>query len=253
MQPTSEISKNIEAYATDVYLNQALVQNNRVEDLMDICSLELLLEIAGLVQHPDPILEMGYGTGLMLRELTQRHGLRIDLVEGSAALCEQARRLYGSTGIEVFNSYFETFSGTKKYDHILAMHVLEHVDDPVQVVRQMALALNPGGRVVMLVPNAHSLHRRLAVHMGLQESLHSLSPRDQLVGHQRVFDPGSLHSCATDAGLDVERSFGFGLKTLPYSMMEGWTDELIRACVKVSAEVPAALLGNIGLIACKPA
>ena len=46
MQPTSEISKNIESYVTDVYLNTALVQNNRVEDMMDICSLELLLEMA---------------------------------------------------------------------------------------------------------------------------------------------------------------------------------------------------------------
>ncbi len=220
MQPTSEISKNIESYVTDVYLNTALVQNNRVEDMMDICSLELLLEMAQLVKCPEPILEMGYGTGLMLHELIRRHGLRIDLVEGSSALCEQARRLYGSTGMEVFHSYFETFTCEKKYDNILAMHVLEHVDDPVRVLRQMTLALNPGGRVIVLVPNAHSLHRRLAVHMKLQDSLHTLSP--------------------------------FGLKTLPYSMMEGWSDELIRACVQVSPEVPSALLGNIGLIARKP-
>ena len=86
MQPTSEISKNIESYVTDVYLNTALVQNNRVEDMMDICSLELLLEMAQLVKCPEPILEMGYGTGLMLHELIRRHGLRIDLVEGSSAL-----------------------------------------------------------------------------------------------------------------------------------------------------------------------
>lgn len=252
MQPTSEISKNIESYVTDVYLNTALVQNNRVEDMMDICSLDLLLEMAQLVKCPEPILEMGYGTGLMLHELIRRHGLRIDLVEGSSALCEQARRLYGSTGMEVFHSYFETFTCEKKYDNILAMHVLEHVDDPVRVLRQMTLALNPGGRVIVLVPNAHSLHRRLAVHMKLQDSLHTLSPRDHLVGHQRVFDPSGLHDCAVDAGLAVERDFGFGLKTLPYSMMEGWSDELIRACVQVSPEVPSALLGNIGLIARKP-
>ena len=253
MQPTSTISKNIESYATDVYLNAALVQNNRVEDLMDICSLEQLLELAQLVRHPAPILEMGFGTGLMLRELTKRHGLRIDLVEGSSALCDQARRLYGGGGMEGYHSYFETFRCARTYDHILCMHVLEHVDDPVQVLRQMAMALNPGGRIIMLVPNAQSLHRRLALHMKLQESLYTLSPRDHLVGHQRVFDPQSLKDCAEQAGLAFERSFGFGLKTLPYSMMEGWSDDLIRACVRISAEVPSELLGNIGLIARKAA
>lgn len=73
------------------------------------------------------------------------------------------------------------------------------------------------------------------------------------MGHQRVFDPQSLKDCAEQAGLAFERSFGFGLKTLPYSMMEGWSDDLIRACVRISAEVPSELLGNIGLIARKAA
>lgn len=251
-QPTSTISSNIENYASDIYLNPALVQNNRVEDLMDICALEQLLQIADLTQATHPILEMGYGTGLMLRELTQRHGLHIDLVEGSAALCEEAHRIYGDD-MTVYCSFFEQFTCTKKYDTILAMHVLEHVDNPVQVLRQMSLALNPGGRIVILVPNAHSLHRRLALHMQLQDSLHTLSVRDHLVGHQRVFDPDGLRHCAIQAGLNVETRFGFGLKTLPYSMMEGWSDALLRACVQVSAELPPELLANIGLIVRKPA
>lgn len=62
-QPTSTISSNIESYASDIYLNPALVQNNRVEDLMDICALEQLLQIAKLTHATHPILEMGYGTG----------------------------------------------------------------------------------------------------------------------------------------------------------------------------------------------
>lgn len=250
MKPSSAISANIEAFAQDIYLNTQLTQNNRVEDLMDICSLELLVQLADLQASQGRILEMGYGTGLMLHELTQTHQLPIDLVEGSAALCAEAQARYGS-GMRVYHSYFETFTCEEKYHTILAMHVLEHVDDPVQVLQQMALALQPGGRIIILVPNAQSLHRQLAVDMGLQSDIYALSPRDHLVGHQRVFDPSSLQSAVEQAGLVVQKHFGFGLKTLPYSMMEGWSDDLIRACVRISPSLPSHLLGNIGLIARK--
>lgn len=247
----STITAQIEDFAQNIYLNQALVQNNRVEDLMDICALEQLLQLANLQGHTQPILEMGYGTGLNLRELVERHGLHIDMVEGSEALCAQARALYGER-IGVFCSFFEHFTSKKKYDHILAMHVLEHVDSPVQVLQQMRHALSPHGRIIALVPNALSLHRRLAVHMGLQEQLDTLSERDHLVGHQRVFTPNSLAASFTQAGFVIEQTFGFGIKLLPYSMMADWSDELIRACVQISPDLPAELLGNIGLIAKLP-
>lgn len=249
----SAITAQIETFASDIYLNTALVQNNRVEDIMDICALEQLVDLADLKNTPQPILEMGLGTGLTLNQLVERHHLQIDVVEGSAALCEQARQRYGNK-IGVQQSFFETFHSNKKYHTILALHVLEHVDDPSQVITQMgqeALAL--GGRIIALVPNALSLHRRLAVQMGLQPALDTLSERDHLVGHQRVFTPNSLTQAFEQAGFSIEQTFGFGLKTLPYSMMEGWSDDLIRACVQISTDLPAELLANIGLIARKPA
>ena len=245
---TSAITANIESYAQHIYLNTALVTSNRVEDLMDICALEQLVALADLKNTPQPILEMGLGTGLTLHELVERHQLQIDVVEGSAALCEQARQRYGNK-IGVQQSFFETFYSNKKYHTILALHVLEHVDDPSQVITQMGQALALGGRIIALVPNALSLHRRLAVQMGLQPALDTLSDRDHLVGHQRVFTPSSLAQTFEQAGFNIEKTFGFGLKTLPYSMMESWSDELIRACVQISPELPAELMGNIGLIA----
>jgi len=46
-------------------------------------------------------------------------------------------------------------------------HVLEHVDDPVAVLRLVKSWLKPGGRVLAAVPNARSIHRQAAVIMGL--------------------------------------------------------------------------------------
>ena len=247
-QKPSAITANIESYAQDIYLNTPLVASNRVEDLMDICALEQLVALADLKNTPHPILEMGLGTGLTLHELVERHQLQIDVVEGSAALCEQARLRYGNK-IGVQQSFFETFHSDKKYHAILALHVLEHVDDPVQVLRNMRQALTPNGCLIALVPNALSLHRRLAVQMGLQPALDTLSDRDHLVGHQRVFTPNSLSQAFEQAGFTVEKTFGFGLKTLPYSMMESWSDDLIRACVQISPDLPSEQTANIGLIA----
>lgn len=248
----SKVTTQIESYAHNIYLNPELKNNNKVEDLIDSVSLAEIINILDLKNHRGPILDMGYGTGLMLHELINTHGLQIDLVEGSAALCEQARKEHGNRA-HIYHSFFETFTTTKKYAHILALHVLEHVDHPVQVLQQMMQALTPRGRMIVLVPNAHSLHRRLAVQMELQEHLHSLSPKDHLVGHQRVFDPTTLQACALEAGFEIEQFFGLGLKTLPYSMMESWSDDLIRSCVQISPTLPAELLANIGLVLRKPA
>lgn len=248
----SIVTSQIESYAHDIYLNPELKYNNKIEDLMDVASLAEIINLLDLKNCQGPILDMGYGTGLMLHELINAHGLQVDLIEGSAALCEQAKREHG-TSTHIYHSLFETFTTTKKYAHILALHVLEHVDHPVQVLQQMMQALTPRGHMLVLVPNAHSLHRRLAVQMQLQEHPHSLSPKDHLVGHQRVFDPRTLQACALEAGFEIKQFFGFGLKTLPYSMMESWSNDLIRACVQISPTLPAELLANIGLVLRKPA
>ncbi len=49
MPVPSTITADIELFARDIYLNTDLVANNRVEDQMDIRSLEHLLQVAGLV------------------------------------------------------------------------------------------------------------------------------------------------------------------------------------------------------------
>ena len=248
----SIVTANIDVYAHDIYLNPKIKDGNKVEDKMDAISLIEIIHIFGLKDRQGPILDMGYGTGLMLHELINKHGLQVDLLEGSAVLCEQAKKEHGNNAC-IHHSLFETFTTTKKYAHILALHVLEHVDHPVQVLQQMMHALSPRGRMLVFVPNAHSLHRRLAVQMKLQKQLDSLSPKDHLVGHQRVFTPETLKACALEAGFEIEHFFGLGLKTLPYSMMESWSEDLIRACVQISPTLPAELLANIGLVLRKPA
>ena len=100
---------------------------------------------------------------------------------------------------------------------------------------------------MVVTPNRHSIHRNLAVRMGLQEKLDDLSPRDQLVGHQRVYDLDTLRKELEIAGFRIDDEFGYFLKVLPNSMMMEYPISLLEALNAISSEIPTRLLANIGV------
>lgn len=198
------------------------------------------------IKQSDKVLEMGYGDGLFSAALHQRK-IQFDLLEGAETLVREAQSKYPS--ISVYHDLFETFTPIKKYDVVLATHVLEHVDDPINLLKHIRTWLNPDGKIIVIVPNKESIHRRLAVRMGLQPALDTLGQRDLLVGHQRVYSLGTLQSDLESAGYQVESKTGFFLKTLPNSMMKDYSPELIQALNDISEEIPAEWLANIGILA----
>ena len=197
------------------------------------------------------ILDCGYGTGAIAKRLaTLPPSVSIDIIEGSDLLCGQAKERFGHR-ICVINSFFEFYEPSKKYDVILALHVLEHVDEPVNLLRKFHSWLNPGGVVVAAVPNANSIHRKLAVMLNLQPCLDHLSQRDIAVSHKRVYMPYQLEAEFKQAGFDISETSGYFLKIVPNSMMLNWSPELISALTEISNQIPSELLANIFLVAKK--
>lgn len=237
----------LDAYARRYYLNQDDVADLHVEDLQQEHSADL---IADAVTGCDRVLELGYGVGLMTRALRSR-GVPIEVLEGSPLLAAAARTEHPD--LVVHEGLFESFVPAEPVDAVLALHVVEHVDDPAALLSHLASWLRPGGRLVVVVPNAESLHRRLAVRMGLQPALDSLSPRDHLVGHQRVYTLDGLRDDVAAAGLAPVAELGWFLKTLPNSMMLDWPRELLIALNQISDELEPRQLANIGLVATKGA
>jgi 2-polyprenyl-3-methyl-5-hydroxy-6-metoxy-1,4-benzoquinol methylase len=237
----------LDAYADEYYLNDA-VSDVDIEEMGQQRSLGRTLAALHLDQLPGigRVLEMGYGTGLVTSELLAR-GVDIEVVEGSPQLARAAADKHAAAGLVVHTAMFEDFVPDQPYDAILALHIAEHVADPVALFRQIRSWLRPGGAVVVMVPNAESLHRKLAVRMGLQDKLDDLSGRDKLVGHLRVFDFSTLTADLVKAGFRVTEQFGYQLKTVPNSMMLDWPDSLIAALIDISPEIPPALLANIGV------
>lgn len=131
---------------------------------------------------------------------------------------------------------------------MVATNVLEHVQDPLLILKNVYEWLVPGGRVLVTVPNAQSLHRQLAVELGIQNSIYDLSPRDHIVGHLRVYDVNALVNECQLAGFRVIEKRGFVLKVLSNSQQMALDRTLIQAMHSISPLLPVDIQANIGLV-----
>ena len=230
----------LERIAHQYHLNDA-VPDKFIEDA---CQEHCCNWLATLVTPDDAVIELGFGEGVTLARLA---GLprKYVVVEGSPSLAAQVRSEF--PGVEVAEALFEDYVPTEQCDKLLALHVMEHVDDPVSLAKHLCEWVKPGGEMVVVVPNKRSLHRRLAVLMGIQPELDTLSPRDHLVGHQRVYDLDELEADLRTAGFEPFERKGFFLKALPNGMMLDYTPALIQALNDLGDELPADMGANIAV------
>jgi 2-polyprenyl-3-methyl-5-hydroxy-6-metoxy-1,4-benzoquinol methylase len=220
--------------------------NTEVPDkfIEDICQEHCCDWLAGLIHPEDRVIELGYGEGHTLARLSTL-SRNYTMVEGAASLAALVREKHPS--VDVVQALFEEHVPQEPCDKLLALHVLEHVDHPVSLARHLRSWLRPDGEMVVVVPNRDSLHRRLAVAMGLQPALDTLSARDHLVGHQRVYDFLTLEQHLREAGFEVIERRGFFLKTLPNGMMLDYSPSLVRALNTVADSLPPHFMANIAV------
>jgi SAM-dependent methyltransferase len=236
----------LDRLAHDYYLSDGIADHHIENELQRASAPRILAQLPPRGR----VLEMGHGDGLLTEALVAS-GFDVDLVEGSPVLCAAAERRHGMR-LRVHQAMFEDFRPPAAYDSVLALHVLEHVAAPVVALRHIASWLRPGGSLIVVVPNRCSIHRRVALRMGLISALDDLSPRDHLVGHLRVYDMAMLEAELAAAGLIVEHRFGSFLKAVPNGMMLDYPDALLAALDAVSEALPPEALANIGLRARKP-
>src|SRR5882762_3841472 len=116
--------------------------------------------------RPGPLLELGSFRGDFTSRLTA-YFADITCVEASVDAVVAARAALGDRA-SVVQGTFEEVTLDRRYDNVILTHVLEHLDDPVAVLRRVCDEwLVPGGRVFLVCPNANAPSRQIAVHMGL--------------------------------------------------------------------------------------
>lgn len=192
------------------------------------------------------LLELGPAEGVMTEHLVAS-GKTITVVEGSALFCDNLRQSY--PGIDVVHSLFEDFQPSGKFDTIVLGHVLEHVQDPVDVLRRVMTWLAPRGCVFAAVPNARSIHRQAAVVMGMLPCEDTLNSSDLHHGHRRVFNPESFRAAFINAGFRVDVFGGYWLKPLSNGQLESdWTPAMLNAFMQLGERYPD-IAGEIYVVA----
>jgi SAM-dependent methyltransferase len=107
---------------------------------------ELLLQVGRDVRR---VLDFGAGEGHLVAAFRSL-GIEADGVEPSGAARAEARRRYE---VELLPTIPPE---NQRYDLIALVHSLEHVREPVSVMRSLRSRLNPHGSVFIDVPNAES-------------------------------------------------------------------------------------------------
>ena len=106
-------------------------------------------QIVGDWVKSGPVLDVGCHTGDLLVQLRER-GLEVAGIESSS----DGARACRERGLSVTQGLVEDVPlPSGRFGTILMSHVLEHVRDPVAVLRKLKAALTPGGRIVVAVPN----------------------------------------------------------------------------------------------------
>lgn len=163
------------------------------------------------------LLDLGCGEGVITAKLRDSFS-RIVGVDGTKSQISLARRKYPD--IEFIHSSIEEYDTDEKFDCIILILILEHVDDPNKILKIAKRFLKKNGCIHIQVPNRNSLNRRLGKKMGLLEKESELHDHDIDAGHQRTFDLESLIKLVKRNDLKIIKSGGFFLKAHPNHQMQ---------------------------------
>jgi 2-polyprenyl-3-methyl-5-hydroxy-6-metoxy-1,4-benzoquinol methylase len=164
--------------------------------------------------RPGNILELGSYKGEFTQRLTP-HFSDITCVEASDEAVIDAKKHLAGHKVEFHSDLFENVKLPGKYQNIIMTHVLEHVSDPVSVLRRVNNEwLADGGRFFLVCPNANAPSRRIAVKMGLISHNAAVTEGERQHGHHITYSLDTLERDAVAAGLKVVQRSGIFFKAL---------------------------------------
>ncbi len=139
-----------------------LMIQHQLEDQQwyDTTNKARLEAIEGLLKRKGTLLDVGSGTGFFLNEAVKQ-GWEAKGVEPSGIAAEYSR----SKGLEVEHAFFdqECAESIGKFDVVHLWEVLEHLPDPAGMINLCRQVLNPGGLIVIGVPNDYNKLQKILV------------------------------------------------------------------------------------------
>ena len=103
------------------------------------------------------VLEVGCGTGRIASYLRAALNWDVTGIEPNPDAAEAARE----AGLDVHTGTLEDYDGDGLFDIVIVIHVLEHLTNPAASMKKIRELLKEGGKLVVAVPNAGSVERKL--------------------------------------------------------------------------------------------
>jgi len=168
------------------------------------------------------VLDVGCGDGIITNGLG-KHFDEIVGIDESGIQIDYARKNFKHA--RFIQTSFEGFDDKGGlFDSAISIEVLEHVNDPISFLKGMKALVKKDGYVVIMVPNALALNRRVGELMGIVKDCR-MTPHDIEVGHRRMYDLDSLRNDIERSGLEVKDMGGFLLKPLSNTQMQWFLDK----------------------------
>jgi 2-polyprenyl-3-methyl-5-hydroxy-6-metoxy-1,4-benzoquinol methylase len=134
------------------------------------------------------ILEIGCGSGSLLKELKKNGGKVIGLEPGSH------KRVEGIDDIRIIKDFFPSNEIKEKFDLIIHFGVLEHIENPLAFISAQKENLNPDGKIFFAVPNCEPFFESGDISIFIHE-------------HFNYFTSESISLLIKKAGLYMETCF----------------------------------------------
>lgn len=194
------------------------------------------------------VLEVGCADGFLTKGLAE-HYKHITAIDASEKLLKKAKRLRLKNA-EFVHTLFEEYEPKKQFDTIILAEILEHVINPVLLLKLSRRWLKDTGRVIIISPNAKSLHRQIGVFASMLKDIHDLNETDIRVGHRRVYDHKSMTKDIRLAKLKIVKSDGIFLKPLANIQMDTLDDKVLDAFFEIGEKTSPEWLAQLYFV-CK--
>lgn len=152
------------------------------------------------------ILDVGSGNGWMLGHARLRSCEMLVCVDLGVANLRTLRQRFPGALLVAADAGRLPFRPAS-IDTVVASEVLEHVNDPASVLRQIHRVIAPGGRVIASTPYREHIRSTLCIHCNRPTPLNA---------HLHSFDAPALLGLFTEAGFVRPRYFTFLNKALVF-------------------------------------
>lgn len=228
---------------------QAYIGNNLYDFDNEILLTWYSQRVLSLSKGGRSILELGLGHGYTTNIFSSNSDRHV-VLEGSPAVIRHFKEKFPGCDAQIVETYFEEFDTQEKFDVIVLGFILEHVDDPFEIIYRYKNFLAPGGKMFLAVPNAEVLNRRLGHLAGMLQDIGTLSKNDLLLGHKRYYTVNSLSAEIARAGYQIDKLEGIYLKPFTTSQMISLNldQKVIRALCEVGVDYPELSCGILAQI-----